>query len=60
MHGAIEHLVDRTQVFPDLVDLADDVSQKLQIRIGVTDEVMHRHVAGLAVAVQAAVALLQP
>ena len=34
MHGAVEHLVDGTQVLPDLIDLADDVSEELQIRIG--------------------------
>ena len=59
VHGTVEDLVDGTEVFPDLVRLADHMAEKAQVRIGIADEVVHRHVAGLAVAVEPAVALLK-
>ena len=59
MDGAVEDFVDRAEVLANLVRLADHVVQKIQVRIGITDEVMHRHVARLAVAIEPAVALLQ-
>ena len=60
VHGAVENLVERTEIFAYLVRLAYHVIEKVQIGIGRAREVMHRHVAGLSVAVDAAVALLQP
>ena len=59
MHRAVENFVDGAEVLADLVRLADHVVEKAQIGIGIADEVVHRHVAGLAVAVEPAVALLQ-
>ena len=60
MHRTVEDFVDGAEVLADLVRLADHVTEKAQIGIGIADEVVHRHVAGLAVAVESAVALLQP
>ena len=60
MHGTIEDLVDGSEVLANLVRLEDHVLEKVQVRIGRAGEVMHGHVAGLPVAVDAAVALLQP
>ena len=60
MHRAVEDLVHGAEVLPDLVRLADHVTEKAQIGIGIADEVMHRHVAALSVAIEPAVALLQP
>ena len=57
---SIEHFVDGTQVLADLVRLADHVIEKAKVGVGVADEVVHRHVAGLPVAVEPAVSLLQP
>ena len=60
VHGTIEDFVGGAQVLADLVRLADHVTEKAQIGIGIADEVVHCHVASLAVAVEPAVALLQP
>ena len=60
VHGAVEDLVERAEILAYLVRLANHVIEKVQVGIGGADEVMHGHVAGLAVAVDAAVALLQP
>ena len=59
MHGAVEDFVDGAEVLANLVRLADYVVQKAQVCIGITDEVVHRHVARLTVAIEPAVALLQ-
>ena len=60
MHRAVEDLVERAEILAYPVRLAYHVIEKVQIGIGRAREVMHRHVAGLPVAVDAAVALLQP
>ena len=60
VRGAIEYLVDRTEILPNLVRLANDVVQKAQVSVRVTGKVVHRHVPCLPVTVEAAVALLQP
>ena len=57
--GVAENLVQGAQVFADLVRLAHDVVQKAQVWLRIADEVMHGHVAPLAVAVDAAVALFK-
>ena len=59
MHRAVEDLVHGAEVLPDLVRLANHVIEKTQVGIGIADEMMHRHVAGLSVAIEPAVALLQ-
>ena len=59
MYGAVEHFVDGTEVFANLIRLVDHVREEPYVLIGVTDEVVHSHVAGLAVPVEASIALLQ-
>ena len=59
VHRAVEDLVERAEILAHPVRLAYHVIEKVQIGIGRAREVMHRHVAGLPVAVDASVALLQ-
>jgi len=59
LERGVEHLTHRPEVFSDGVDLADDVRKELQIGVVVADEVEYRHVARLAVTVQATVPLLK-
>ena len=59
MHGAVEHFVGGAEIFADLVGLADHVSEKPYVLIDVAHEVIHGDIAGLAVAVEASVTLLQ-
>ena len=60
VHGAVEDLVGRAEVLANLVRLANHVLEEAQVSIGRAGEVMHRHIAGLAVSVDPAVALLEP
>ena len=59
MHGAVEHFVDGTEVFANLVGFVDHVSEKPYVLIGITNEVMHGNVAGLAIPVEPPISLLQ-
>ena len=60
VHGAVEDLVGRAEVLANFVRLANHVLEKAQVGVGRAGEVVHRHIAGLAVAVNPAVALLEP
>ena len=59
VRGPVEDLVDRAEVLADLVRLPDHVVEKAQIGIRVADEMVHGDVAGLAVAVEPPVALIE-
>ena len=58
-HGPVEDLVGGAEVLAHLVRLAYDVVEEANVRVRLAVEVVHRDVAGLAVAVEATVALLQ-
>ena len=59
VRGAVEDLVDRAEVFADLVRLPDHVVEKAQIGVRIADEMVHGDVTGLAVTVEPPVALLE-
>jgi len=59
LHGPVEDVRGRAQVLADGVDLAGHVGQEGQVVVGLGVEVEDGDVAGLAVTVQAAVALLE-
>ncbi len=60
LEGAVEDLAHGAEVLADVVDLVDDVGDEAQVGVVFAGEVEDVDVAGLAVAVEAAVALLEP